>query len=145
MERRNVVAGLTLNSVRRSLLRRRYPVVRQYDRTDCGPAALLSVLKFCGGDASLVAVRELALTDTNGTTLLALLRAAERLGFRASGASGEYDDLRTVALPCVAHVVMDGILPHYVVVYRVGEKTVLLGDPARALALARVVAALEAR
>ena len=127
------MAGLTLNSVLRSLLRRRYPVVRQYDRTDCGPAALLSVLKFWGGDASLVAVRELALTDTNGTTLLALLRAAERLGFRASGASGEYGDLGTVALPCVAHVVVDGILPHYVVVYRVGEKGVLLGDPARGI------------
>jgi ATP-binding cassette subfamily B protein len=127
------VAGLTLNTVLRSLLRRRYPVVRQYDRTDCGPAALLSVLKFWGGDASLVAVRELALTDINGTTLLALLRAAERLGFRASGASGEYDDLATVALPCVAHVVMDGILPHYVVVYQVGEKGVLLGDPARGI------------
>ena len=127
------MAGRTLNTVLRSLLKRRYPVVRQYDRTDCGPAALLSVLKFWGGDASLVAVRELALTDTNGTTLLALLRAAERLGLRASGASGEYDDLRTVALPCVAHVVVDGILPHYVVVYRVGEKTVLLGDPARGI------------
>ncbi|MCH8936716.1 MAG: peptidase domain-containing ABC transporter [Gemmatimonadetes bacterium] len=127
------MAGLTLNSVLRSLLRRRYPVVRQYDRTDCGPAALLSVLKFWGGDASLVAVRELAFTDTNGTTLLALLRAAERLGFRASGASGDYDELGTVALPCVAHVVMDGILPHYVVVYRVGAKGVLLGDPARGI------------
>ncbi|MCH8255245.1 MAG: hypothetical protein IID06_07840, partial [Gemmatimonadetes bacterium] len=127
------MARLTLNSVLRSLLRRRYPVVRQYDRTDCGPAALLSVLKFWGGDASLVAVRELAFTDTNGTTLLALLRAAERLGFRASGASGDYDELGTVALPCVAHVVMDGILPHYVVVYRVGAKGVLLGDPARGI------------
>ena len=127
------MAGLTLNSVLRSLLRRRYPVVRQYDRTDCGPAALLSVLKFWGGNTSLVAVRELAFTDTNGTTLLALLRAAERLGFRASGASGDYDELGTVALPCVAHVVMDGILPHYVVVYRVGAKGVLLGDPARGI------------
>jgi len=27
----------------------RYPVVRQYDRVDCGPACLLSVLRFHGG------------------------------------------------------------------------------------------------
>ncbi|NOZ62530.1 MAG: hypothetical protein GXO74_12730, partial [Calditrichaeota bacterium] len=36
-----------------SFFLKKYPVIRQYDQIDCGPAALLSVLKYYGGDASL--------------------------------------------------------------------------------------------
>ncbi len=117
----------------RKLFKPRHPVVRQYDRTDCGPAALLSVLKFWGGNAALVTVRELAQTDVTGTTLLSLLRAAESLGFRASGARGDLEHLKAASLPCIAHVVMEGGLPHYVVVYRISGGSVLVGDPANGL------------
>lgn len=115
----------------RRLLRPRHPVVRQYDQIDCGPAALLSVLRHHGGDASLVQVRELARTDARGSTMLSLVQAAETLGFEASGAQGEYDDLRKETMPCIAHVVVDERLNHFVVVYRIEEDGVLLGDPAR--------------
>ena len=115
----------------RKLFRPRFPIVRQYDETDCGPAALLSVLKFWGGDAGLVAVRELAQTDVNGTTMLALLHAAESLGFRASGARGQFEDLKASALPCIAHVVLESGVTHYLIVYRIAGDSVLVGDPAR--------------
>ena len=115
----------------RKLFRRRFPIVRQYDETDCGPAALLSVLKFWGGDAGLVAVRELAQTDVDGSTMLALLQAAESLGFSASGARGQFEDLRATALPCIAHVVLESGVTHYMVVYRIAGDSVLVGDPAR--------------
>jgi ATP-binding cassette subfamily B protein len=113
------------------LARPRYPVVRQYDLADCGPAALLSVLRYWGGDASLVQVRELSATDARGSTLLSLLQAAQALGFEASGATGEYEELRKVEGPCIAHVVMDERLHHYVVVYHAGASRVVVGDPGR--------------
>ena len=69
----------------------RYPVVRQYDRVDCGPACLLAVLRFHGGDAGLAPVRSLAGTDASGTSLLGLYQAAETLGFDARGATGDYE------------------------------------------------------
>jgi ABC-type bacteriocin/lantibiotic exporter with double-glycine peptidase domain len=119
-----------LAPVRRALAPR-HPVVRQYDQIDCGPAALLSVLRFWGGNASLVRARELAQTGPRGSTLLSLAAAAEALGFRARGARGEYDELRREALPCIAHVVVGERLNHFVVVYRMDERGVLLGDPAR--------------
>ncbi len=115
----------------RKLFRRRFPIVRQYDETDCGPAALLSVLKFWGGDAGLVTVRELAQTDVNGSTMLALRQAAESLGFSASGARGQFEDLKATALPCIAHVVLESGVTHYIVVYRIAGDSVLVGDPAR--------------
>lgn len=111
----------------------RYPVVRQYEQADCGPAALLSVLRYWGGDTSMAHVRELTRTDARGSTMLGLVQAAEALGFRAQGAAGGYEDLvREVELPCIAHVVQDG-LQHFVVVYRADERGVLVGDPGRGL------------
>lgn len=108
-------------------------IVRQYDQVDCGPAALLGVLRHHGGDTNLVRVRELAQTDARGTTLLHLMQAAQALGFQARGATGEYDDLARETMPCIAHVVLDGRLQHYVVVYRITPKKVTLGDPGRGL------------
>ena len=117
----------------RRLTRRRYPVVRQYDQVDCGPAALLSVLRYWGGDTSLVRARELARTDAHGSTMLSLVRAAEALGFRARGATGEYEDLAREQMPCIAHMVMPGGLQHFVVVYEVRPRSVRIGDPAQGL------------
>lgn len=110
----------------------RYPVVRQYDRVDCGPACLLSVLRFHGGDAGLAPVRTLAGTDASGTSLLGLHEAARTLGFDARGATGDYESLRGVTLPCIAHVVLE-TGPHYVVIYEVGEHGLRVADPARGL------------
>jgi ATP-binding cassette subfamily B protein len=111
----------------------RYPTMRQYDQVDCGPAALLSVLRYWGGDASLVRVRELTHTDARGSTMLSLVHAAEALGFEAYGATGEYEDLARESLPCIAHLVMPDGLQHFVVVYQVRPGFVLLGDPGRGL------------
>lgn len=110
----------------------RYPVVRQYDRVDCGPASLLAVLRYHGGDAGLAPVRALAGTDASGTSLLGLYKAAQSLGFYAKGATGDYESLRRVDLPCIAHVVVEGG-PHYVVVYEAGEEHLCVADPARGL------------
>ena len=65
------------------LFKSKFPVVRQYDQIDCGPAALLNVLKFYDGNASLVSMRELCETTTQGSTMLDLVKAAEKVGFKA--------------------------------------------------------------
>lgn len=108
----------------------KYPVVRQHEEIDCGPAALLAVLRYWRGDDSLAHIRELAQTDSRGTTLLGLAQAAERLGFTATGATGEYDDLLREPMPCIAHVVNEDGLQHYVTLYQVRPDWALVGDPA---------------
>ena len=112
------------------LTRSREPVVRQYDRADCGPAALLSVLRAQGGDSSLSHVRQLAATTARGTTLADLARAAVMLGFEARGATGTLEALAQTTLPCIAHLVLPDGWQHYVVVYRITARTVVVGDPA---------------
>ncbi|MEP6619150.1 MAG: peptidase domain-containing ABC transporter [bacterium] len=115
------------------MFRRRHPVVRQYDRADCGPAALLSVVRYWGGDASMPRVRTLARTDVRGSTMLSLVTAARAIGFDADGATGTYDDLRREPLPCIAHVALADGGQHYVVVYQMLDDRIRLGDPALGL------------
>ena len=113
------------------IINSKYPLVRQYDQIDCGPAALLSVLKFWGGDSSLVHVRELANTDAQGSNMLGLVNAAKQFGFEAVGASGDYEDLMKETMPCIAHVILENQLQHFVVIYKIDTKYVLIGDPAK--------------
>ncbi|MBN2031387.1 peptidase domain-containing ABC transporter [bacterium] len=109
----------------------KYPVIRQYDQIDCGAATLLSVLKYYGGNASLVHVRELCQVDVKGTTMLEVVRAAKALGFDSRGATGDYEDLMKEKLPCIAHVILESGLQHFLVVYKINLKGVLVGDPGK--------------
>lgn len=110
----------------------RYPVVRQYHVSDCGPACLVAVARYFGARVPLPTARERTGTNQGGTTLLGLKEGAQSLGFQASGASGSYDDLLSVQCPCIAHVVRDGLV-HFVVMWESDSEGVLIGDPARGL------------
>jgi ATP-binding cassette, subfamily C, bacteriocin exporter len=109
---------------------RRYTCVRQTDETDCGPAVLATLALHHGRAVSREQLRELTGTDRSGTSLLGLLRAAERLGFVAKAVKASYDGLCAAPLPAVAHVAADGGSGHFVVVHRAGPRGVLVADPA---------------
>ena len=59
---------------------RRFPHVRQLDAMDCGAAALAMVCRHYGRAVSLARIRQLCFTSTDGTSLRALCRAADRAG-----------------------------------------------------------------
>jgi ABC-type bacteriocin/lantibiotic exporter with double-glycine peptidase domain len=125
----------TVQSLRRNLRARfrRWTIVRQFERTDCGPATLLTVLRHYGGDASLSEVRSACRTGTQGTTLLDLATAAQSFGFDASGVSGTLEELASCRLPCIAHVVSSMQMDHYVVVYAITDSRVIVADPAEGI------------
>ena len=110
---------------------RRYPMVRQNDGSDCGAAALASVSLFYRRPVGLEQVRILAGTDRVGTNLWALSQAAEQLGFSARAVKGPYEALREIPLPAIAHVKTEEGLGHFIVLYRVGKRSVVVCDPAR--------------
>lgn len=118
-------------SARLRLRRRvRRAFVAQYAQSDCGPAALLTLLRLYDGDANLPRVRHATLTDAIGTTLFDLAEGARALGFEADGMLAEYDSLREHGAPCIAHVVNDAGQDHYVVVFDVSAESVMVADPA---------------
>lgn len=105
------------------------PHVAQLERSDCGAATLLAVLRHYGGDQTLEDVRRTCRTDSMGTTMLELRNAARSLGFAAEGARGTLDALGGEQLPAIAAGTTDGF-PHYVVVWEIKSSKVLVGDPA---------------
>lgn len=103
------------------------PFLRQREEMDCGAACLRMVHAWFGQPLSHRFALRLARVSRYGTSLLDLAQAAEQLGYQATGARLESaDDLQSVDLPAIAHV--DG--NHFVVVWRVGRRSVTVSDPA---------------
>ena len=64
-----------------------------------------------------------------GTNVLGMVEAATRMGFAAKGVRGTMESLDRVPLPAIAHVVVDGILNHYVAIYAIRRGHVTVMDP----------------
>src|SRR5215211_1796324 len=109
---------------------RRHAFVRQNDQSDCGAAALAMIALHHRIPVGLQRMRDLAGTDRSGTNLLGLVQAAETLGFSAKGVKGPYEALAQVPLPAVAHVLDEQGSGHFVVLYRVTKRGVVVADPA---------------
>ena len=104
---------------------------QQVDMRDCGVAALAMVFGYYGSYYSLASLREKAKTTADGTTALGLVKVAEELGFetRAFRADRTLFDLGGVTYPLIVHVIKDGRLPHYYVVYKKDKKYLYIADP----------------
>jgi ABC-type bacteriocin transporter len=104
--------------------------VKQRDITDCGAACLASVGAHYKLKMPVARIRQLAGTDKKGTNVLGLLEAAGKMGFLAKGVRGEWDSLFKVPKPAIAHIVVDKVLQHYVVVTRTTARFIEIMDPA---------------
>ncbi|HVI48033.1 MAG TPA: peptidase domain-containing ABC transporter [Chitinophaga sp.] len=103
--------------------------IKQHDITDCGAACLASVAAFYHLQLPLARIRQYAATDKKGTNVLGLITAAEKLGFQAKGVKGNLNNIREAPLPFIAHVVINKVLSHYIVVYKINRQTVTVMDP----------------
>ncbi|HVA08691.1 MAG TPA: peptidase domain-containing ABC transporter [Acidimicrobiales bacterium] len=101
------------------------PLVRQFDAADCGVAALASVARFYGRPVSVTYLRDAAGTGAEGTTLRGLCSAASAIGFDATPVKVSRDRLDDVELPAIIHWEKN----HWVVLYDVSGKEMILGDP----------------
>jgi ATP-binding cassette, subfamily C, bacteriocin exporter len=103
--------------------------VRQRDITDCGAAALASIAAYHKLEMPVSRIRQFASTDKKGTNILGLIEAASRLGFEAKGVRGAFDSLFKIPTPSIAHVIINDVLHHYVVIYKATPKFIQVMDP----------------
>ncbi|MFW5701251.1 MAG: peptidase domain-containing ABC transporter, partial [Cyclobacteriaceae bacterium] len=103
--------------------------IKQHDITDCGAACLASVAAHYNLNIPVARIRQLASTDKQGTNLLGLIEAAEKLGFSAKGVKGPFESLEKIPKPAILHVVVKKVLQHFVVLYKVTKKHVIVMDP----------------
>jgi ATP-binding cassette subfamily B protein len=107
--------------------------VKQRDITDCGAACLASVASHFKLEMPVARIRQIAGTDTKGTNVLGMIKAAEQLGFSAKGVKGNQDSLSKIPMPTIAHVIVVKNklqLHHYVVLYKVTDVQLTYMDPA---------------
>ncbi len=111
----------------------------QLDRSDCGVACLLSIIKFYDGNHSLEKLRELSGTTPQGTTMLGLYQVANELGFTAEGLQAAIEPLKYHGEPVILKLVVEYNSDHYVVCYSYqpgieeGKGTFLIGNPAKGI------------
>lgn len=104
-------------------------VVKQHDIRDCGAACLSSVGSYFGIQLPIAKIRQLAHTDKRGTNLLGLVEGAEKMGLIAKGVRAPLEVLSEIPVPAIAHVVLDGQLQHFVVIYKVEKGKIQVMDP----------------
>lgn len=112
-----------------------YYCIKQQDIQDCGPACLATISKQYGLKMPISKIRELAGTDLQGSTVYGIVQAAEKLGFSTKAVQVDkkeelFDNLPT---PCIAHVIIDDVLLHFVVVHKITKKYILVADPGRGM------------
>ncbi|MEO6175534.1 MAG: peptidase domain-containing ABC transporter [Flavobacterium circumlabens] len=106
----------------------------QLDQSDCGVACLMSIIKLYQGNNTIEKIRELSGTTKQGTTMLGLYHAANKLGFTAEGCEADIQALIDHKQPVLLHVLIENQLNHYIVCYAYDEtKGFLIGDPEKGI------------
>ena len=107
----------------------RYTYVRQHDTTDCAAASLAMVCLHYKKEITITKLRDMMGTDLKGTNLVGLQKAANELGFTTAAVRVDRENfLSDFTLPCIAQVITDQGLAHFVVIFK---KTTIKDDEAR--------------
>lgn len=109
----------------------KYYNVRQLDATDCGAACLASISHYYGLELTITKLRDICGTDSKGTNINGLVMACNKLNFEAKAVRIANEDFskKKFKLPLIAHGITKYGLTHYIVVYEVGKKYLIVGDP----------------
>ena len=105
---------------------KRYPFFEQQSAADCGAACLVMVGRYWGKNLSINRLRDLANVSRSGASMRSLTAAAESLGFATRPVKASLDKFAQQSLPAIAH--WQG--RHYIVVYEITKKQVIVADPA---------------
>ena len=98
-----------------------FPHVLQHDSMDCGPTCLSIIATFYGRRIPIERLRELCYTTREGTSLLGIGDAAEKLGFHTVGVKLSWERLQDEAtLPCIIHWNQN----HFIVVYKINSSLI---------------------
>nr|WP_314898114.1 peptidase domain-containing ABC transporter [uncultured Flavobacterium sp.] len=103
-----------------------FPNYKQTESKDCGPTCLKIIAKYYGKTLNIQELRDYSETTRDGSNLLMLSDAAEKIGFRTIGVKRSMLQFDEVPLPSILH----WNKAHYVVIYRIKKGIYYISDPA---------------
>lgn len=122
----------------------RYTFVKQHDATDCAAACLAMVCLHYKKETTITKLRDLMGTDIKGTNLIGLSKCADELGFNSQAVFVDADGfVSEYTKPCIANIITDEGLSHFVVVFKVTKRYVIVGDPGEELKKVKINDFLE--
>lgn len=112
----------------------KYTFIKQQDATDCAAACLAMVCLHYKKETTITRLRDMMGTDLKGTNLIGLSKCAEELGFVSQAVRVDKEGfLSKYTLPAIANVVTKEGMSHFVVIFKITDKYVVMGDPAKDL------------
>lgn len=102
-----------------------FPNYIQADFKDCGPTCIKIISKYYGKSLNIQILRKYAETTREGSTLLMLSDAAEKIGFRTIGVKRSLSQIEEFPMPCILHWNKN----HYVVLYKIYNGIYYISDP----------------
>ena len=124
----------SVHSIGNSGTMRRKTKIRQLDKQDCAAACLASVASHYGLNIPLTIIRQKCGTTTEGTNLKGILEAASHLSmnaraYKTSSPCNAIQHLTGIPVPSILHFKREDGWLHFVVLYRVSSKNILIMDP----------------
>lgn len=108
-------------------MRKKFPVFRQTEQSDCGPTCLRMIAKYYGKNYSLSYLKEKSFITKTGANFEGLSDAGQAIGLRSLAVGIDFKRLSEEApLPCIAHWKQR----HFIVVYKIKKDKVFIADPA---------------
>ena len=104
-------------------------MVFQHDHKDCGPACLLTLVRWYGYQTSLEHLRIISGTNDRGTSGLGLQQAAQELGFEAEVYRASLSDLEKSDGFSILHVVKNNTQSHFILCHGKKKGKWLIADP----------------
>ena len=97
--------------------------------SDCGPACLLSIIRYFKGNLDLEYLRVITNTNKFGTTAYDIIKACEIIGLYSYALKIDFISLtKTNNLPLIAHVKKSNMY-HFVVIYKILNNKIVIMDP----------------
>ena len=107
---------------------KKYPFTMQNGLKDCAAASVQMIVKYYKGYVSMDRLSEMLKTNRDGTTAYHIVEALKEIGFKAEGK--RLENLEKTKIPFIANVIIENSYKHYLVVYEVTDKYILVADPA---------------
>ncbi|MEI6093332.1 MAG: ABC transporter transmembrane domain-containing protein, partial [bacterium] len=104
---------------------KKFPIIKQHDKMDCAAACMAMISKYFGIDMGVAFFRNSIDVGSEGASLYGISSSAERIGLLTRGVKVELKDIFDLKLPAIC---IQGY--HFVVVYDVTKKHVIIADPA---------------